>query len=62
MELRAGDHPDDSLEKYVLGSLEQHEVEPIDEHLLVCEVCIENARAQEDFIRAMRKVLEAGQR
>jgi anti-sigma factor RsiW len=63
MELRVGEHPDeDSLEKYVLGLLDQHEAKQIEEHLLVCEVCIENARTQEDYIRAMRKALAAEQK
>lgn len=61
MDLRAGEHPgDDSLEKYFLGSLDQHEAKQIEEHLLVCQLCVENARSMEDYIRAMRKALQTG--
>jgi hypothetical protein len=61
MDFRAGAHPDeDSLEKYILGSLDQHDAEQIDEHLLTCQMCREKTTAVKDYIRAMRKALETG--
>jgi hypothetical protein len=61
MDLKTGEHPDDeSLEKYLLGSLDQDEAKQIDEHLLVCQVCIDKVRKLGDYIQTMRKALEAG--
>jgi hypothetical protein len=61
MDLTQGEHPDDeSLEKYLLGSLDQHEAKRIEEHLLMCQVCTEKAVKLGDYIRAMRKALETG--
>jgi hypothetical protein len=61
MDLRVGEHPDeDSLEKYLLGSLDQHEAKQIEEHLLMCQVCIETASKLRYYIQAMRKGLETG--
>ena len=61
MDLREGEHPDDeSLEKFLLGSLGQHEAKHIEEHLLLCQVCIENACKLEDYIQAMKKSLGTG--
>ena len=61
MDLRAGAHLDeDSLEKYLLGSLDQHDAKQIEEHLLVCQMCREKASALKDYIQAMRKALGTG--
>ena len=58
MDLRTGKHPDeDTLEKRLLGSLDQNAANQIEEHLLLCHVCIENARKLDDYIKAMRKAL-----
>jgi hypothetical protein len=61
MDLKTGEHPDDdSLEKYLLGSLDEHEVKRIEEHLLMCQVCVKKASKLGDYIQAMRKALETG--
>jgi hypothetical protein len=37
MDLRVGEHPDeDTLEEYLLGSLDRPAAKQIEEHLLVC--------------------------
>jgi anti-sigma factor ChrR (cupin superfamily) len=60
MDFTASEHPDEeTLEKYLLGALDRNAAIPIDEHLLVCQVCIENARKLDDYIKAMRKELKA---
>lgn len=59
MDLRAGQHPDEeTLEKYLLGSLDHHTTKQIEEHLLVCQVCIEKARKLDNYVQAMRKALK----
>ena len=61
MDSRAGAHPDeDNLEKYFLGSLDQHDRKQIEEHLLTCQVCREKATALKDYVQAMRKALGTG--
>ena len=54
------DHPDESnLEKYLLGTLGHLETERIEEHLLVCHPCVNKATELGDYIRALRKTLNA---
>jgi anti-sigma factor RsiW len=58
MDLRAGAHPDEeSLEKYLLGSLDPLDAKQIEEHLLTCQMCREKGAALKDYIQAMRKAL-----
>lgn len=50
------DHPDeDTLEKYLLGSLDEKEALGIEEHLLVCRPCIEKAEELRSYIQAIRQ-------
>jgi anti-sigma factor RsiW len=53
-------HPDDeSLESYLLSSLDQHKAKQIEEHLLVCQLCRQNVIELKEYIQAMRKALKA---
>jgi hypothetical protein len=62
MDLSTGKHPDDeSVERYVLGSMSQPAAMQIEEHFLVCQVCRENVRKMEEYIQGMRGALGAGQ-
>jgi len=59
MDLRAEEHSDeDSLERYFIGSLDQQSAKQIEEHLLICHVCIEKARDIEHYVQAMRRALK----
>jgi hypothetical protein len=63
MDLRAGKHPDeDALDKYFLGSLGQRAAEQIEEHLLVCQMWLKNARELDVYIQAMRKAMQTEQK
>jgi anti-sigma factor RsiW len=54
------EHPDErNLEKYLLGALRQAEADRIEEHLLVCHACVDKASELGDYIRALRKTLDA---
>lgn len=59
MRSKAGEHPDEeTLEKYLLGSLEPDEVARIEEHLLTCAKCVDHAGEMRHYIDSMRKALE----
>jgi hypothetical protein len=45
------------LEQYSLKRLPEPEVEALEEHLLVCEVCRASATRMDIYVRAMRSVL-----
>jgi hypothetical protein len=54
------EHPDENnLEKYLLGALGQTEADRIEEHLLVCHACVDKANELRDYIRSLRKTLQA---
>jgi hypothetical protein len=54
------EHPDENnLEKYLLGALRQPEANQIEEHLLVCHACVHKDTELGDYIRAVRKTLDA---
>jgi len=53
------EHPrEDVLEEYVMSKLSEQEAVRVEEHLLVCPVCIEAARFLDDYAGAVRSVLE----
>ncbi len=56
------EHPDeDTLEKYLLGSLDEKEAQGVEEHLLVCQPCIDKAEDMRNYIQAMRKAAGTGE-
>ena len=48
---------DDLLELYVMGRLDEPELAPLEEHLLICEECRNRLEGTETYIAAMRAVL-----
>lgn len=49
------EHPDDdSLEKYLRGSLGKNEAHGIEEHLLICHACVEKAEKLQKYLETMR--------
>ena len=59
MEKSLLEHPhEEVLEEYVMSRLPVHEAERVEEHLLMCPVCIETARFLDDYVGAVRSVLE----
>jgi len=58
MHSKSADHPDEeTLEKYLLGSLHQSQSQQIEEHLLVCQSCVETAGRLENYIRSMQSAM-----
>jgi hypothetical protein len=49
--------PEDHLELYALDRLPEADAAPVEEHLLVCEVCQERLAKWDEFVRAMRGAL-----
>ena len=48
-------HPsEESLEMYSMGSLPDSKTGPLEEHLLVCQLCRERLVATDEFVAAMR--------
>lgn len=59
MQANRGGHPDEqTLEAYLLGSLPQRKTKRIEEHLLTCPECVEDAKEVEEYMRSMRKALD----
>jgi hypothetical protein len=59
----SGGHPsEDVLELYALGRLEPERLEPVEEHLLICEDCRRAVEQAEEYARIMRAALEAENR
>ncbi len=57
MPLEIGAHWDETqLEQYALRKLPEPEVEALEEHLLVCEVCQQNLARTDEYVSAMRSV------
>lgn len=51
-------HPSEEvLEEYLFGSLPAHEVENLEEHLLVCHSCIASAEQILAFVQSLRSTL-----
>jgi hypothetical protein len=49
---------EDTIELYALDRIvDEGRLEAIEEHLLVCELCREVLRAEEEFLRLMREAL-----
>jgi hypothetical protein len=49
---------EDDLERYAMGTVkDEAELTPIEEHLLVCGECLEQAEKSEEFLKAMRAAL-----
>jgi len=56
---------EDVLELYAMGRLSESELEPVEEHLLVCHHCQDALQEADEFVRAIRvaaRELEAEQR
>jgi hypothetical protein len=52
-------HPsEETLERYLFGSLLDQEVEQVEEHLLVCHSCIDSAEQLLSFVQSLRKTLK----
>ena len=50
------EHPDDdSLERYLGGSLGEEEAQRIEEHLLICHACVEKAEKLQKYLETMRQ-------
>jgi hypothetical protein len=45
---------EDVLELYAMGRLSDSELEPVEEHLLVCHACQDALQETDDFVRAIR--------
>jgi anti-sigma factor ChrR (cupin superfamily) len=51
-------HPtEEVIERYLFGSLSEQESEPLEEHLLICQSCIETAEQLLSFVRSLRSTL-----
>ena len=48
---------DDQLELYLMGRLNEQELAPLEEHLLICEECRDRLEKTEAYIAAMRAIL-----
>lgn len=59
MNAAACDFPDDLLESYAMGKLSGHEIEPVEEHLLLCPACQERCARLDDFIEVIKTALAA---
>ena len=49
-----GHIPEDWLERYSLGTLEEPLMAPLEEHLLICHLCQDRLVETDDFLEAMR--------
>ncbi|MGD1097102.1 MAG: zf-HC2 domain-containing protein [Bryobacteraceae bacterium] len=52
---------DDQLELYLMGRLNEQELAPLEEHLLICEECRDRLEKTEAYIAAMRAILRRQQ-
>jgi hypothetical protein len=50
--------PEDSLELYSMGRLPEAELEGVEEHLLLCEVCRSRVEELDEFIRTFRETAQ----
>ncbi len=51
------DFPDDALELYGLGRLDEDQSDKLEEHLLLCETCRYRMEKTDEFISAIRQAL-----
>jgi hypothetical protein len=52
---------DEDLERYYLGMvIEEAELAPLEEHLLVCSWCIQRAESAQDYVDSMRAAVVQG--
>jgi hypothetical protein len=49
--------PEETLEQYSLGRLSELEIEPVEEHLLICAQCQDALTETEDFLRVVRSAV-----
>jgi anti-sigma factor RsiW len=50
--------PEETLEQYCLGRLSESETEPVEEHLLLCNLCQDTLTETEQFVTAVRSALD----
>ena len=50
-------HPDEGLERHSMETLPESKVGPLEEHLLICEVCEQRLEATDEFVATMRRTL-----
>lgn len=56
-------HPaEETLEQYLFGLLPDCEVEPVEEHLLVCHACLDAAEQLLAFVQSLRNTLKQAPR
>jgi hypothetical protein len=56
-------HPaEEILEQYLFGLLPDCEVEPVEEHLLVCHTCLDAAEQLLAFVQSLRSTLKEAPR
>ena len=52
-------HPtEEILERYLFGLLPDRDVEPVEEHLLVCHTCLDSAEQLLAFVQSLRSTLK----
>ena len=52
-------HPtEEILERYLFGLLLDRDVEPVEEHLLVCHTCLDSAEQLLAFVQSLRSTLK----
>jgi hypothetical protein len=52
-------HPtEDTLEQYLIHGLPDSEVELLEEHLLICQTCVDTAEKFDAFLQSIRSTLE----
>jgi hypothetical protein len=49
--------PGDTLERYVMNRLPESELEPAEEHLLICPQCQDRLEARIEFVTAMKAAM-----
>jgi hypothetical protein len=56
MSANSDEHPsDDLIERYSLGMVQEDELGPLEEHLLICGVCQDRVAESDDYVAAMRR-------
>jgi anti-sigma factor RsiW len=48
---------EDLLELYSLGRLEEPQLAPVEEHLLICHDCLDRVEQMDEYVAALRAVL-----
>ena len=57
MNIRAGHLSDEVLERYSMGALSEPQSAPLEEHLLLCELCRTRLEELDQFTRLMKAAL-----